>query len=590
MRRSTFNKYLSRLMACLLTVLLLLPAVPVARAEGEGGTCGDNLTWSLSAGTLTISGSGAMDDFPESTMAPWYHLREEILRLVLPEGLKTVGDLAFYGCDGLTAVTIPDSVTAIGEFAFGKCAGIQILDLGTGLVSIGRSAFEGCGAITALRLPGSLEHIGMKAFYRCAGIPALVIPEKTADIGISAFAYCEGLITAEIRAPMTEVPEYLFYGCQRLTTVTLPATLSDASDYGFWGCQQLNHVNYGGTAITPEELQSMIADSVPEFEERGTVSDEQAPDAGRSGAVTENADGSLSIESNTVTQEEDVTISTGIESVFGEEDGNTELTVDVTISGQDGWEQAQEQIQETITDYQNLHESDQENIQVNIYVSDGVEVDQDFVESLAQMDVNINIITADGSSWRIDTASLDGSFGACDLRCDVSAGDQALCDELGSPACFRLHFLTSAEINAEVIVNLGKSWSLQNATLIQREDGELVQRQTTVVDNDGCVHFYLASVREDTDYYIAMNLPSLNEVIIPEELASDYGQPINYNPIQYEITGRTSSWGMTINQVTWIMIGGLVSCVVIVGFVMYSLNKRKLRMGYVPELDEEDYE
>jgi uncharacterized membrane-anchored protein YhcB (DUF1043 family) len=47
---------------------------------------------------------------------------------------------------------------------------------------------------------------------------------------------------------------------------------------------------------------------------------------------------------------------------------------------------------------------------------------------------------------------------------------------------------------------------------------------------------------------------------------------------------------MTIGQVTWIMIGVLFVVVVTVGFVMYTLNKRKLRMGYIPELDGEDYE
>lgn len=588
-------------MACLLVFLLALTWVPAARATEVteppaqtasvvSGVCGQDLTWSFGSGTLTIAGSGAMYDFPESTMAPWYHLREEIYRIQLPNDLTSVGSLAFYGCDEITAVTIPDSVTVIGEYAFAQCSGIQILDLGSGLTRISRSAFEGCGDIAALRLPNSLEYIGMKAFYRCGSITALVIPEKTTHIGISAFAYCEGLLTADIRAPMTEVPEYMFYGCQRLTTITLPPTLSDASDYGFWGCEQLSNVNYGGTELTPEELQEMISANVPEFEEEGTVSNEQPPDTVSSGTITENEDGSLSLESNTVTQDEDVTISADIESPSGQPDGATDLTVDIVISGQDGWEQAQDVVHDTINNYQDLFEADQENVEIKIYISEGIELDQSFLDSLTQWNVTIRIITADGSVWRIDTATLEGGFDACDLRCEVSVGDQTLCDELETSASFRLRFLTSAQINAEIVVRLGKNWNLQNATLLQKEDGELVRHQSTVVDNEGYAHFYLASVREDTEYYIAMNLPSQDDVIIPDELAADYGQPIRYNPIQYEITGRTSSWGMNIRQVTWIMIGVLTCCVVVVGFVMYTLNKRKLAMGYVPDLDEEDYE
>ena len=74
--------------------MLVFAGAPTVYADGESGICGDNLTWSLSAGTLTISGSGDMYDFPESSMAPWYHLREEITRLELPSGLTKIGALA----------------------------------------------------------------------------------------------------------------------------------------------------------------------------------------------------------------------------------------------------------------------------------------------------------------------------------------------------------------------------------------------------------------------------------------------------------------------------------------------------------------
>ena len=59
---------ISRLMAALLCAVLICSFALEVRADGEGGSCGDNLTWSLVEGTLTISGSGAMWDFPESPM------------------------------------------------------------------------------------------------------------------------------------------------------------------------------------------------------------------------------------------------------------------------------------------------------------------------------------------------------------------------------------------------------------------------------------------------------------------------------------------------------------------------------------------
>ena len=67
-----------------------------------------------------------------------------------------------------------------------------------------------------------------------------------------------------------------------------------------------------------------------------------------------------------------------------------------------------------------------------------------------------------------------------------------------------------------------------------------------------------------------------------------YGNPVQYIPLEYEITGIRSSWGVNFGQITLIMIAALVICVAAVGFVMYRLNKRKLKRGYIPELDEED--
>ena len=74
---------------------------------------------------------------------------------------------------------------------------------------------------------------------------------------------------------------------------------------------------------------------------------------------------------------------------------------------------------------------------------------------------------------------------------------------------------------------------------------------------------------------------------VSEELLVEYNA-IRYEPVQYEITGRKSSWGMNIGQVTWIMVGVLTFCVVGVGSTMYLLNKRKLKNGYVPDISDED--
>ena len=77
-----------------------------------------------------------------------YLNNKEITDLVIPEGVTTIGDYAFYNCSGLTSVTIPGSVTTIGDFAFYNCSGL-----------------------TSVTIPGSVKTIGNYAFY---GAPKII--------------------------------------------------------------------------------------------------------------------------------------------------------------------------------------------------------------------------------------------------------------------------------------------------------------------------------------------------------------------------------------------------------------------------------
>ena len=94
----------------------------------QGGNCGaegDNLTWTLDfeTGLLSITGSGAMQDYSDSH-SPWKPYQSEISFVELPGGLTSIGGNAFYGCKALTTVTIPEGVTSIGGYAFYGCTGL----------------------------------------------------------------------------------------------------------------------------------------------------------------------------------------------------------------------------------------------------------------------------------------------------------------------------------------------------------------------------------------------------------------------------------------------------------------------------------
>ena len=91
----------------------------------NSGSCGADLTYALTGdGVLTITGSGAMNDYTDGG-CPWDAYRAKITSVSLPSGMTSIGDGAFSSCIGLTAVTIPKSVTAVGENSFYGCEGLE---------------------------------------------------------------------------------------------------------------------------------------------------------------------------------------------------------------------------------------------------------------------------------------------------------------------------------------------------------------------------------------------------------------------------------------------------------------------------------
>ena len=99
--------------------------LPLMANADESGTCGDNLAWTYSEATqtLTISGSGSMKNYENNSQnrVPWYNSSKNIKTIIIKDGVTNIGNSAFRGCSSLSSVTIPNSVTSIGGFAFDDC-------------------------------------------------------------------------------------------------------------------------------------------------------------------------------------------------------------------------------------------------------------------------------------------------------------------------------------------------------------------------------------------------------------------------------------------------------------------------------------
>lgn len=180
----------------LILLLAIVASTASAWAQETSGTCGDNLTWEYNAGTLTLSGTGAMYDYDVynsynndfSRAAPWMeHYLNQIQSVVVDEGVTQIGNYAFYQCKLLTSVSLLSSLTSIGEAAFSTCLNLPTINFPENLKSIGEFAFEECNALTSLVLPASLESLGRFAFEMCKNLTSVELPASLKNIGNYVF-------------------------------------------------------------------------------------------------------------------------------------------------------------------------------------------------------------------------------------------------------------------------------------------------------------------------------------------------------------------------------------------------------------------
>ena len=124
-----------------LTETILLESVFFSAHAEESGTCGENITWTLSnTGVLTFSGTGGLTS--DSSVPS-----KGVKSIVIEQGITSIQNYAFHGFhfDALESVTLPDTLEFIGSYAFENCYGfVSSLTLPESLVSIGDCAFDYC--------------------------------------------------------------------------------------------------------------------------------------------------------------------------------------------------------------------------------------------------------------------------------------------------------------------------------------------------------------------------------------------------------------------------------------------------------------
>lgn len=267
-----------------------------------------NLHWTLDKeGLLTISGTGAMDDFElHNDRAAWHLYSSQIKRVVIEAGVTSIGANAFEFCGKFTEISIPDTVTVIGNYAMNACSSLTeihvpasvtaigegafmdnwyleaihvdadnpvyrsisgvlfskdqrlliqypsanprtVYEIPAGVEVIGERAFHHSSNLTEITISSGVTKIGRDAFTACENLASVTIPEGVTEIGSSAFAICQNLTSAAIPEGVSTLEMSLFDGCWKLASVSIPASVTKIGKYAFSLCYGLKDVYYHGT-------------------------------------------------------------------------------------------------------------------------------------------------------------------------------------------------------------------------------------------------------------------------------------------------------------------------------------------------------
>ena len=586
------KKLSQRMYGLLLAGLLVLCLLPVS-AHAASGTTGD-LSWSLSGGTLSITGKGDMPDYSDGAMAPWFGSGAAITRISVGEGVSSIGELAFYGCGRVTAVTLPSSVTTIGARAFKDCTALTGVRLPEGLTAIGEAAFESCEKLTGVRLPEGLTAIGSYAFYRCSALSSITVPASVRSMGMVVFAYCKGLTGAQILCPISKVPDWTFYKCTALTAVSLPDTVTEAGEYTFHECGQLTDIYYAGSSADGL-LESIREDSTALAAGASVKSDEPYTGVNRSDLDLSHGSSSGSSTETKVTDSGNAAITDKSQTDFtltldGKEstleeiagagenakpgvDSSKKTTISATVENSEGWTEVAGRIDEA------LGGSDgQSSVEANVTIA-GTQVKGDDLANIAGKDVTLEVTTEAGDRWRFEGSNLNGKDMAgktYDLGYTMERDDR---DELEADASYKLSFSGKKNPDGTVAVALPGDGAGQYATLYEKKGGKYSELQTVVVDNSGDAWFTTGGLDLRCSYYVAVNARGADtaNALIPHTLYAQYGIEPEYTLTDsegnyYALGERESSWGISKKQFGLYVGIGLAAVILVVAIAMISVN------------------
>ena len=224
-----------RLLSILLVLLMALTLLPLGALADENSKCGESLTWELTAGILTIKGTGDMYDYSSADPAPWSAKNNDISEITVSEGVTSIGNNAFHSCKAESVDLQGTSLISIGKNAFSRCTMLTSIFIPESVQSIGNEAFSLCEGLSMVELPPTLTIIPDGIFTDCKKLSSVDIPGSVTEIGANAFSKCTTFSLTELPDGIKSIGAAAFANCGRIESLALPKTLESIGEAAFGG-------------------------------------------------------------------------------------------------------------------------------------------------------------------------------------------------------------------------------------------------------------------------------------------------------------------------------------------------------------------
>ncbi|MBQ8927849.1 MAG: leucine-rich repeat protein [Oscillospiraceae bacterium] len=312
---------LTAMIAAAVMGLTALPA-PIASAAEDtaSGTCGEALTWVLDeGGTLTISGTGDMEEYGGWNRAPWYSQSHTIEKIIVEPGVTSIGSYAFEWTTHLTEVTFPESVQAFGTGVFLYSSYLDVREETDPLIIVNHIVVDGSRCTGDVNIPDDVTAIAGGAFrtgradhvhigdgvtsigeegFDSSTVFTITGGAGVTELGESVFAGCHYLTEVSIDGPVTEIPRFAcngdeklvrvsmphaqartigvsaFNGCTALAEYEIPETVEEIGECAFYACSALRDVTLpAGLQTLGEEAfrkagirRAVLSDNITQIE------------------------------------------------------------------------------------------------------------------------------------------------------------------------------------------------------------------------------------------------------------------------------------------------------------------------------------